>query len=84
MFSLVGMDEALEKAKRKAGGATALASKLCEANPAQSITPQAITQWQRVPAGRVMDVERITGVSRHDLRPDIFGDHPARQSGSAA
>lgn len=38
------------------------------------ITPQAISQWERVPAKRVLDIERITGVSRHQLRPDIFGE----------
>ncbi|MGA0561725.1 transcriptional regulator [Ancylobacter sp. VNQ12] len=25
-----------------------------------------------VPAERVLDVERVTGVSRHDLRPDLY------------
>lgn len=31
-------------------------------------------RWGRkgVPAERVLEVERITGVSRHDLRPDIY------------
>jgi DNA-binding transcriptional regulator YdaS (Cro superfamily) len=33
-----------------------------------------MTRWDhgRVPAERVLDVERATGVSRHDLRPDIY------------
>lgn len=34
---------------------------------------QAIAGWQVVPAARVRDVERVTGISRHALRPDIFG-----------
>jgi DNA-binding transcriptional regulator YdaS (Cro superfamily) len=38
------------------------------------LKPQAISQWVKVPAGRVLEVERITGLSRHDLRPDIFGE----------
>jgi len=37
------------------------------------ITPGAISQWAKVPADRVLSVERITGVSRHRLRPDVFG-----------
>jgi hypothetical protein len=40
------------------------------------ITHGAISQWRRVPAERVVDVERITGISRHTLRPDVFGPAP--------
>ena len=40
------------------------------------ITRSAIAQWKKVPPGRVLDVERITGISRHDLRPDVFGPKP--------
>ena len=41
---------------------------------ALDVTPGAIWQWaeERVPAERVLQVERVTGVSRHDLRPDIY------------
>lgn len=28
---------------------------------------------RRVPAERVLDVERVTGISRHELRPDLYG-----------
>lgn len=41
--------------------------------------PSIIANWRtrgRVPAERVLDVEKITGISRHDLRPDIFGPQP--------
>lgn len=38
------------------------------------ITPGAVTQWQKVPAKHVLVVEDLTGVSRHVLRPDVFGD----------
>lgn len=48
-----------------------------------NITPQAISQWKKVPADRVLDVERVTGISRHELRPDIFGPPPS-QEGRAA
>ena len=37
------------------------------------ISSQAVSQWQRVPVERVLDVERLTGISRHKLRPDIYG-----------
>ncbi len=38
-----------------------------------------MTRWSQtqVPAERVLDVERITGISRHDLRPDVFGPTPS-------
>lgn len=32
-----------------------------------------IHKWKQIPAKRVLDVERVTGISRHELRPDIFG-----------
>lgn len=34
-----------------------------------------VTRWAqgRVPAERVADVERVTGIPREKLRPDIFG-----------
>lgn len=43
-----------------------LASKL-------EITSGALSQWSRVPADRAIAVEAVTGISRHELRPDIFG-----------
>lgn len=36
------------------------------------ISSQAISQWAYVPAQRVLDVERVSGVSRHMLRPDLY------------
>lgn len=32
------------------------------------------TRWaqRRIPAERVLEVERLTGVPRHELRPDIY------------
>lgn len=40
------------------------------------VSPSAISMWTNVPSGRVLEIERLTGVSRHDLRPDIFGSKP--------
>lgn len=36
------------------------------------ITPQAISQWERVPVMHVLKIEQLTGVPRHELRPDIY------------
>lgn len=63
---------ALAKAKKNAGGTAALARAL------RKITSQAISQWRRVPAERVLEVERATSVSRHELRPDIYPLDEAR------
>lgn len=41
------------------------------------ISRQAVEQWRMVPPGRVLAVERLTGISRYDLRPDIYGAPPA-------
>lgn len=61
------MENALKTAIEKAGGATKLAKAL------GNITSQAISQWEVCPVGRVLAVEAATGVSRYDLRPDIYG-----------
>ena len=60
-------EEALGRAIDLAGGVRALARKL-------GITPQAISQWKRVPAERVLAVERATGgtIARTALRPDLY------------
>ena len=60
------MEEALAKAKQEVGSGAELARLLGD------ITSQAISQWRRVPAERVLDVERVTGVPRHELRPDLY------------
>jgi DNA-binding transcriptional regulator YdaS (Cro superfamily) len=38
------------------------------------ISLPAVSMWTRVPANRVLGVEKLSGVSRYELRPDIFGD----------
>ena len=64
-FILPAMDTALEAAIKAAGNAQKFAELV-------GVTPQAISQWRRVPALRVLQVEKLTGVSRHELRPDIY------------
>lgn len=70
MLSL-GMEKSCENAKLKAGGPAALAKAL------GGITSQAVSQWRKIPADRTLEVERLTGISRYELRPDIFGEATA-------
>lgn len=59
---------AIQKAAALAGGQSALARAL-------RVTPQAVQKMcasGRVPAERVLDIEKLTGVSRSDLRPDLY------------
>lgn len=37
------------------------------------ISQAAVGQWKLPPPHHAVDLERITGISRYDLRPDIFG-----------
>lgn len=47
-----------------------------------------ILRWERgeppVPVKRLDEVERITGIPRNQLRPDIFGPAPTPEKGRAA
>jgi len=55
----------LHRAIEAAGGLSKLAASL-------HITKQAVAQWDEVPPLRVLEVERVSGVSRHELRPDLY------------
>jgi hypothetical protein len=46
-----------------------LISRIAEA---LGITRGAVSKWNRVPAERVLVVEDVTGIPRHELRPDIY------------
>jgi len=62
------MNDALKCAIEKAGGIGKLSRAL-------GIRRQAIYGWHytgRIPAERVIAIERITGVSREELRPDLY------------
>jgi Putative antitoxin of bacterial toxin-antitoxin system, YdaS/YdaT len=48
-------------------------AKLAEIARQCKITRSAVSQWDQVPAKHVLRVESVTGISRHDLRPDIYG-----------
>ena len=57
----------IERAAENVGSQIALAE-------AMGVSPQAVNKWKssRVPAERVLDFERVTGLSRHEIRPDIY------------
>jgi len=59
---------AISKAVEKAGSQAELARLL-------GVSSQAINKMltaKRVPAERVLKIEEVTGVSRHELRPDLY------------
>jgi DNA-binding transcriptional regulator YdaS (Cro superfamily) len=58
-------ESALERAFKAAGNKLTLSKRL-------GISHQAVAQWTRAPAERVLQLEKLTGVSRHDLRPDLY------------
>ncbi|WP_296584257.1 Cro/CI family transcriptional regulator [Xanthobacter sp.] len=62
--------DGLKKAIEAAGGGAELARRL-------NVRRQAIYQWREVPPLRVLEIERVTGISRHVLRPDLYGPPPA-------
>lgn len=47
---------------------------------AAGVTPAMWSRWENerrpIPVERALDLERVVGISRHDLRPDIFGPKP--------
>ena len=77
---MAGLDDMTQRAIALAGGSKQLAEHL-------GVTRQAIEQWRRIPPRHVLTIERLTGLSRYDLRPDIYGDGPgpfARRAEAAA
>jgi DNA-binding transcriptional regulator YdaS (Cro superfamily) len=44
------------------------------------IQAPSIYSWRRVPAIRVLAIEAATGISRHELRPDLY---PVEQEAAA-
>ncbi len=42
------------------------------------VNKSTVTRWLhgRIPVERALDIERVLGTPRHDLRPDVFGPAP--------
>lgn len=59
------MNKALKQAIAIAGGPAALGRVL-------GITGQAVSVWEKVPIKHLITVEKLTGIGRDKLRPDIF------------
>src|SRR5579872_6491061 len=59
--------EGLDLAINAAGGVGQLARKI-------GISQPSVTNWSKVPAQRVLAVEAATGVSRVQLRPDLYSE----------
>jgi DNA-binding transcriptional regulator YdaS (Cro superfamily) len=58
----------IQEAIDAVGGVSQLA-KLC------NVSYEAVRKWlalDRLPAERVLEIERLTRISRHDLRPDLY------------
>lgn len=51
--------------------------RLAQLATACGITHAAVWQWKQVPAERVLTVERVTGIPKEELRPDIFSPESA-------
>lgn len=71
-MSKLGWQIAVDAAAKKKGTLTAVARAL-------GITRQAIHMWPEIgpPARHVIPLEEMSGVSRHQIRPDLFGADPS-------
>lgn len=70
VYLLETMMNGLEKAIKKAGNASNLAALL-------GIKPMSVSRWKTrykgaVPPDRVLPIFRITGITPHELRPDLY------------
>jgi len=66
------MNDYLRNAVKQAGGQEAFVELLKQYDV--NVCRQAVSKWLKrgVPPTRVIAVERITGIPRHVLRPDIY------------
>jgi TorA maturation chaperone TorD len=58
-------DRGLQEAIRAVGGVTELARRI-------GISQPSVSNWTRVPAERVLQVEDVSGIARSILRPDLY------------
>jgi TorA maturation chaperone TorD len=61
-------DRGLQEAIRAAGGVTELARRI-------GISQPSVSNWTKVPAERVLQVENASGIARTILRPDLYAEH---------
>ncbi|WP_320188887.1 YdaS family helix-turn-helix protein (plasmid) [Agrobacterium rosae] len=66
------MIEIVKTGAEKVGGVVSLANGL-------GIKHTSLHNWTRVPAERVLEFERLTGISRYDVRPDVYGPKPKQE-----
>jgi len=59
------ISKGLETAIKKAGGVRALSRLL-------GINASAVSRWTDVPARHIISIERLTGIPRETLRPDLY------------
>lgn len=71
------MLDIVKRAAEKAGGVTKLASEIGVKHPS-------LHSWKQIPANRVRDIERVTGIPDYELRPDLFRPPPRTPAGVAA
>ena len=64
-------DQGLQEAIRAVGGVSELARRI-------GISQPSVSNWDRIPAERVLTVEAATGVARAVLRPDLFNSASGR------
>lgn len=55
----------IAEAIKRAGSVKALAE-------TAGVKPQAISQWKHVPVDRVVRLSEALGMTRHQLRPDLY------------
>lgn len=63
-------DDGLDRAIDAVGGVAELARRI-------GISQPSVSNWSKVPPQRVIAVEAATGVSRNELRPDLYSDQAA-------
>lgn len=75
MPGMVTREDGLERALSSIGGVSSLARAIGVSQPA-------VSGWKRVPPDRVLAVEAATGISRTELRPDLYAESELIAPGS--
>ena len=70
-------NQALRDAVKAAGGQSALARLI---GTSQAAVWKWVSRRKDLPAEHVLTVEEATGISRHRLRPDVYGPEPTEEA----